>query len=197
MSARHAITVLLILATLGLAGEASATDIQTERPWEGWYGPYASGTLGLRFGMDRLTASDILDARDFDRRPARSGTLRFEGPVSGKKAEVLLTFLEDADSELRGRLRQIRVHWDFRGQPHAPMRLYEALRGVLDTRYGDAVAVEEDGFQVLDTGRGVDRRLYFGPEAKVLLELKALRSQHLQLVLRLSSPQLDDLVQDD
>lgn len=197
MSARHAITVFLILATLGLAARVSATDIQTERPWEGWYGPYAAGTLGLRFGMDRLTASDILDERDFDRRPARSGTLRFEGSVSGKKAEVLLTFLEDADSELRGRLRQIQIHWDFRGQPHAPMRLYEGLREVLEARYGEAVAIEEVGFQVLDTGRGVDRRLYFAAEAKVLLELKAVRPQQLQLVLRLSSPQLDDLVESD
>ncbi len=188
--AHRTLMALCVAFVFGATASATAQDVVRALPWEGWYGPFADGAFGLRFGMDRATVARIADEHAWKVLASRDRTLRYEARVAGLKGEVLLLFLDDGGAD--GRLREIRVSWTLDGLPQRPWRLYQRLVELLEKRYGEAVAVqEEDGRQSLDTGRGIFRRLYYGEETKALVELRAVRPEHFLLVYRLENPQLE------
>mgnify|MGYP006277772871 CR=1 FL=1 len=159
--------------------------------WEGWYGPPADGLIGLRFGMDRFVVlRTMADRDDLESRAARDGQLRFEGRFLGETAEVLLDFTEPSDVDRTGRLRRIQVQWRLFGLPNRPLSLYDRLDGLLAARYGDPVSEHDDGYAALDSGDGLVRRMYVGPEARAQVQIEAYRSQRYWVILALESPQL-------
>ncbi|HKK70678.1 MAG TPA: hypothetical protein VKA86_05625 [Candidatus Krumholzibacteria bacterium] len=161
------------------------------QPWEGWYGPLADGLIGLRFGMDRFVVlRTMADREDLESSAARDGQLRFEGRFLGQAAEVLLDFTEPTPGDHTGRLHRIQVQWRLFGLPSRPLRLYEQLDGLLAARYGDPVSEHDDGFAALDSGDGLVRRVYVGPEARAQVQIEAYRSQRYWVILALESPQL-------
>ncbi len=161
------------------------------QPWEGWYGPPADGLIGLRFGMDRFVVlRTMADRDDLESRAARDGQLRFEGRFLGATAEVLLDFTEPSTGDRTGRLRRIQVQWRLFGLPNRPLSLYDRLDGLLAARYGGPVSEHDDGYAALDSGDGVVRRMYVGPEARAQVQIEAYRPQRYWVILALESPQL-------
>ena len=71
-----------------------------------------------------------------------------------------------------------------------PLRLFERLNGMLESRYGAALAIESAGRGALETGNGVERKFFEGPEARAVLELLSPRPERFDLIFRLESPQL-------
>ena len=204
MALRHPITMRLA-ATIGLVTCAllpavklgAGQTVRTERPWEGWHQQLADGVIGLRFGMDRFTVADILVERGFAARPGRGGTLRYEGKLLDEQVMAVLTFNDAANAGMGGRLHEIQLHWNLAGLPRVPLRLFERLDGMLESRYGVPLAVESAGRGALETGNGVERKFYEGPEARAVLELLSLRPERFDLVFRLESPQLEPLPSSD
>ena len=166
--------------------------IDPDQPWIGWHGPFVDGLIGLRFGMDRVSALRVARDRDLISRAARDGQMRFEGEFLGEPAEVLLDFTEADDPGASGHLHRIRVQWNLFGLPQRPLALFGRLDGMLASRYGDPVRTQDDGFTALDRGDGLVRKLYFGPETRAQVDLQAYRPQRYYVILALENPQLTD-----
>jgi hypothetical protein len=161
-------------------------------PWIGWYGPVADGLYGLRFGTGAFEVSEKMEAKGLRTSHPRPYTLRFEGRILGEQGGLVAEFTTARPGAKESRLRAVQIRWILRGLPKGPLKLFDSLDQMLHQRYGEPVDSRQDGPAALENGRGVYHRLFYGPEARALLELEALGQLEYSLVIRIECPQLPD-----
>ena len=185
----------LILVAVLAAQPAPAQDDDGFRsagdfPWVGWVGPLSDGLHGLRFGMTGFEANRVMREKGLEPANARPFTLRFEGDVLGRPAELMSEFTTSRPSDPGTSLRVVQIRWRFRGLPGPVVTHFGKLERMLASRYGTPVLSEEDGLNALEAGSGTYKRLYYGPQAKAWLELSTIRIQEFAVLIRIECPQL-------
>ena len=193
MNLRPSIPSLLVaLVLLALpSAHSQAQSVPVDEPWLGWHGPPADGALGVRFGMDRFMVGEVFAARGLAARGSRAGTLRYEGTVDGRTAEVLAEFHDDVASGLGGRLMRIHIKWkDLTGGAARALELFTRHAARLSKTYGPPMFEQDTNVSELETGRGSAVRLFRGVEAQTVLELKAPRPRRYDLSILIDSPQI-------